>query len=67
MWAENKWSIVDVLSLMPILIRINIGHPIFIVVGVYLNNKCLIIIKFDNMKIKYDIFIKKCDNIYHNE
>ena len=28
---------------------------------------CLKIIKFDNMRIKYDIFIKKCDNIYHNE
>lgn len=30
-------------------------------------DSCLIIIKFDNMRIKYDIFIKKCDNIYRNE
>lgn len=32
-----------------------------------LTDWCLKIIKFDNMRIKYDIFIKKCDNIYHNE
>ena len=42
------------------------GKGISTAVDVFRDRACLIIIKFDNMRIKYDIFIKKCDNIYHN-
>ncbi len=43
------------------------GRATFMRLAGYQEIDCLIIIKFDNMRIKYDIFIKKCDNIYRNE